>query len=117
MISNVKITDNLLYQEYDDEKEMYTALDDYLHCGYKIKETIYLCPIVSNGLEEIILSYIHVDNPGMDIKKKIHRMCKSVRLMKPDYSDTILNLVGEIRKNYGYSSKYIDKHNTFDRKY
>lgn len=117
MISNVKITENLLYQEYDDEKEMYTALDDYLHCGYKIKETIYLCPIVSNGLEEIILSYIHVDNPSMDIKKKIHRMCKSVRLMRPDYSDTILNLVGAIRKNYGYSSKYIDKHNTFDRKY
>lgn len=117
MMQNYRITPTLLYQEYDTEDEMFSAFDDYLHSGYKVKETIYLCPVLTNGLEEIILSYIHIKDIGADIKKKIHRMCKSIRTMKPDYSDTILNIVGGIRKNYGYESNFSDTHNVFDRKY
>lgn len=117
MIQNERITPTLLYQEYENETEMFNALKDYLESGYKIKETIYLCPVITNHQEEVILSYIHIENPKEDIKKKIHRMCKSIRLMKPDYSDTILNIIGGIRKNYGYDSTYTDTHNVFDKKY
>lgn len=116
-MKNYRINEALLYQEYDNESEMYKALKDYLDSGYKIKETIYLCPVITSGKEEIVLSYLHIENPKEDIKKKIHRMCKTYRLMKPDYSDTILNLIGGIKKNYGYPTTYIDSHNVFDRKY
>jgi hypothetical protein len=116
-MKNYRITPTLLYQEYDSEDEMFQAFDDYLQSGYKVKETIYLCPVITNRQEEIILSYIHMKDIGEDIKKKIHRMCKSIRIMKPDYSDTILNIIGGIRNNYGYESHFKDSHNVLDRKY
>lgn len=117
MINNFRITPTLLYQEYDSQREMYSALKDYLESGYKIKETVYLCPVITNREEEIILSYLHIKEPGLDIKKKIHRLCKSIKTMKPDYSDTILNVIGGIRRNYGYDFPFSDTHNVFDRKY
>jgi hypothetical protein len=116
-MKNYRITPTLLYQEYDSEDEMFQAFDDYLQSGYKVKETIYRCPVITNRQEEIILSYIHMKDIGEDIKKKIHRMCKSIRIMKPDYSDTILNIIGGIRNNYGYESHFKDSHNVLDRKY
>jgi hypothetical protein len=116
-MKNYRITPTLLYQEYDSEDEMFQAFDDYLQSGYKVKETIYRCPVITNRQEEIILSYIHMKDIGEDIKKKIHRMCKSIRIMKPDYSDTILNIIGGIRNNYGYESHFKDSHYVLDRKY
>lgn len=117
MITNYTITDTLLYQEYDNDKEFYEALEDYINSGFPIKETIYLCPLVSNGKNDIILSRFKIKDPDINIKKKIERLYKKQRLMKPDYKDTILNIIAGIRKNYGYPSRYEEPKEIFDKKY
>lgn len=116
-MKNYDITDKLLYQEYDNDSEYFLALDDYLNSGFKIKETIYICPLVSDGKNEIILSRLKIDNPDSNIKPKILKQYKKEKLMVPDYSDTILNIIGGIRKNYGYYSKYEAPKSIFNKKY
>lgn len=116
-MGSFSISENLIYQEFENESLMFKALKRYLDNGYKIKETIFLCPVITNGLEEIILSYLHIDEVNEDIKKKLERLNKPIKCMKPDYNDTILNIIGGIRNNYGYDCEFKDTHNVFDKQY
>lgn len=113
----VRINDKLIYQEYENDKLLFEALDNYLNNGFILKNSVYICPLIEKNGVEYLLSFIHIDNPGKDIKNQILAFYKPYEIMTPDYSDTILNVIAGIRENYGYSSKYKKNVKIFDKKY
>ena len=112
-----KIKDNYTYLEYDSEALFYNALDDYLNDGYTISEGVYLAIELKRDREFLLLSYLHIDNPSLDIKLQIKELYTPYRITLPSFDDTQMNIIGDIRRNFGYDSKYKNKVSLFKRHY
>ena len=111
------INDNYKYIELDSDIEMYQLLDEYLDSGYIISDTIYLALELQKGSSFVLLSYLHIDNPDINIKSKLKELDPKLLVELPDFNDTLLNIDGEIRENFGYPFKFISKDRVIRKHY
>ncbi len=111
-----KINKNYTYYEYQNSHEMFAALDDFLKLGYVICDSIFLCVELVKNNDYVLLSYIHISNPNENIKTQIKALYTPCEVIYPNYDNTLLNVISEIRNNYGYDAKY-RSFNLFDKPY
>ena len=115
-MQEVKIKDNFIYREYENDILMFDDLNSFLNNGYKLKKSIFICPLVSNGKIDYLLSTFKLDF-NKDIIKQINDLYVEREILHPDFNNTILNDISGIRNNYGYSYKYNFDKKIFDKKY
>lgn len=89
---------------FNDEVQMYNALEEYLNLGYKPVGNIDLNPILEHGEDKIILKY---SNQKIEARE----------ILYPDFNDTFLNIIGSIRENYGFLFPYRCNLKPFNKKY
>ena len=111
------INENYRYIECLNDIEFYNKLEEYLNEGYSINETIYLAVELKRENNYILLNHIQIDNGDGNIKESIKNKYKEYEISYPDYSNTLLNIISGIRRNYGCESKYQIDNSIFDRKY
>ena len=111
------IKDNYKYIEYETEALFYEALDSYLNDGYVISEGVFLAIELKKDNSYLLLSYLHIDNPNIYIKDELRAMHKTLNITLPSLDDTQLNIIGDIRKNFGYDFKYHSKKSLFKHHY
>ncbi len=111
------ISDSYKYIELANDLAFYQVLDSYLNLGYTISDTIYLAVELKKGDKFVLLSYLHIDNPFDDLKGKLRAFDPKLEVCLPDFNDTLLNIDGEIRANYGYPFKYISKERVITKHY
>lgn len=107
----------LKYYQYENEELFYNAITELLDKGYQIKNNIFLSVLLENNNERIILGYQDIDNKN-DIFKELTKNYNNIQCILPDYSNTFLNIISDIRNNFGYKSKIkCSNNNLFDKKY
>ena len=111
------ISNNYKYIELNSDIEFYPILEGYLAKGYIISDAIYLAVELQKGPLFVLLSYLHIDNPDSNIKEKLRELDPHLAVELPDFSDTLLNIDGEIRENFGYQARFISRDRVIKKHY
>ncbi len=112
-----EINENYFYLEFSKDIEMFEYLDQVLHEGFVISDSIYLCvEVTKNGLY-YLLSYLEIPLIDKNIKQTILSLFKEKELVYPQYENNFLSVISAIRHNFNYPWKYDKDETIFDKKY
>lgn len=102
--------------KFETDIQMYEHIEKKINEGYQIIDGINHSIIISSSNETLLLTFQDIPNdvdPIEYLKANSHKK----EIIKPNYSNSILNVISAIRKNYGYKSKYKPAEYIFDKHY
>lgn len=113
----IKLHKDYTYLEFDTDISMYAELSKRLSQGYKITDTVFLSVELKKNEDTVLLNYLPVGKADEGIKEVLRQKYCPYELVYPDYTDTFLNVISEIKENFGYASSYPVTRPVFDKKY
>lgn len=97
---------NIQYWEMESYEELFDTFADFLKDGADIGDFGFGFTELIKEDKKYILSLEHIDNPDKTVKQKLIQSERKCKIVYPDYTDTFLNVISEIRKVYGKPTYY-----------
>ena len=89
------------YQYYSKQKDFYSYISKLVEEGYEIRNHYFLIYILEKGDDEVIVSNLWLWN-WKNYKIEVQKYNHHFNIKMPDYTNTNLNLISGIRRNFGF---------------
>ncbi len=93
---------NYEYWYFENQKSYFEQVEALLNENFQLTDSVHLCVEFCKENQYYLLSFINVEEQFINenIKDYLHSLDKTMPIVLPDYSDSMLNTIASIRKYY-----------------